>query len=532
MTDRLQLTFSDIRFGFRAAETEAAADRELLLEGYFDLHGAYTDVVNGTRSLVLGYKGSGKSALAQHMQLRAGQDDTLAVRTLQLSELSFHEFSTVVPDGVEWYSRYPKVWALVLWLQLIDMFRGDRGSPSRLDTAFQEPVANLETARLLPVAGVAEAVRDYVHHPFTVPGTDSAAPGAPSSGRMLALSRLVSRLRDTAEAFRSNRRFMLIVDGTDEVFTGEQQLYQVYAALLEATSRLNNQLTGMAVDAKVVVLCRTDLFNRLPGSNMNKLKGDCGVELNWYEDARNPSGSALAKLANLKAKVADPRIQDIFAEYLPERISRGGRPSRRTLNVLLDHTRHTPRDLLQLLTCIAQVDRNSPNSRNPGRVSGGTVNRGISRYSRDYFAGEIEDEVWGHLQIPERVAITPILIAIGRPRFSPHEFARIVEESFPELNPGRLLEVLYDCSAIGNARDMETRRDQITRITFKYRNPESNLNLSEDVFVHNGWRTKLNIVDESTPPGPRGGADSEKRVRRRSRTAPTGRTPPGDGAEG
>jgi len=426
------------------------------------------------------------------MLLKAKQDDSIIVKKLLLNELSFHEFAEIVPSPTEWYSRYAKIWSFILWLQLIDMFRKDPESPSRSDPTFQQGIAALRSTRLLPAHDLSDSVREYASHPFNVPGL-SDVNDSESPGRMLALTRLVEQLRGLARSYQSGKRFILFIDGTDEIFSGEKVLYESLAALIEAASTLNESLQLMDVDAKVVVLCRTDLFNRLPGSNKNKMKRDSGLVLNWYEDAKDLHHSALAKLANVKARVADPTIKDIFTDYLPNRMSRGG-SDRRTIALLLDYTRHTPRDLLQLLGCIADMARVSPERSRDIRVTAETVGRGIAKYSRDYFAGEIEDEVWGHLGLDERAAIIPILTALGRERFTPEEFSQLCEKSFPDLNPGRLLGVLYECSALGHVRDVDSSSGK-RRVTFKYRNPDSTLNLSEDLLLHNGWRTKLNIVE-------------------------------------
>jgi hypothetical protein len=509
-----RVPFGDIHFGFRNAKWEAARARDLLLKGYFDLHGAYAQVFQGDRWLVLGYKGSGKSALSQHLRLRSGEDGSVVVRTLMLNELSFQEFASVIPEHLEWHSRYTKVWQLALWLQLVDMLREDRSSPTRIDPQVHSALAALESAGLLPAEDLPGAIRDYVHNTFDVPGLRSAS--LVSSGRMIALSKLVDQLTAVARRFVSRQRFVLVVDGTDEIFTGEPLMYEVLAALIEASSRLNDSFEDMQINAKIVILCRSDLFNRLPGANKNKVRGDCGVELNWFEEAKDVKNSALAALANLKARVTDDRIQSIFTDYLPRTIDHSGR-QRQTYDLLLDHTRHTPRDLLQLLTYVGQAHKEKSPGPGAGLVGQDTVWKGIRRYSRNYFVGEIDDEVSGHLQVEERNAIVPILTTIGKERFLPDEFERVAERSFPGLNPTRLLEVLYDCSAIGHVREVENGYGKpFTRVLFKYRNPQSNLNLAEDLIVHVGWRTKLSIV----APAKRSNSerpDEPKRARRRTR---------------
>ena len=83
--------FSEIDFGRSDAHHEAEDHRELLIGGFFDLHSALEKCLDGPEFLVLGYKGSGKSALGQHIEL-AGDHLLATARVIKLQELPFPRF--------------------------------------------------------------------------------------------------------------------------------------------------------------------------------------------------------------------------------------------------------------------------------------------------------------------------------------------------------------------------------------------------------------------------------------------------------
>jgi len=54
--------FLEIDFGYASAQLEGAGSPVLLLDGYFDLRDICKDIVDGAEFIILGYKGSCKSA--------------------------------------------------------------------------------------------------------------------------------------------------------------------------------------------------------------------------------------------------------------------------------------------------------------------------------------------------------------------------------------------------------------------------------------------------------------------------------------
>ena len=63
------IPFKDIQFGYASAEDESSKCPILLVKGFIDNEGFADELCFGSRFLVLGDKGSGKSALAEHLRL-------------------------------------------------------------------------------------------------------------------------------------------------------------------------------------------------------------------------------------------------------------------------------------------------------------------------------------------------------------------------------------------------------------------------------------------------------------------------------
>src|SRR5688500_15396409 len=117
--------FRKLRFGYAEAQVESTRDPELLLSGFFEVSDL-GEVVNGERFLVLGYKGSGKSALGEHLRLRSEIDPELFVTTTSVGDFPFLEFQQIVL-GREPESAFPTAWSWLLLVQIFASLDRDEG---------------------------------------------------------------------------------------------------------------------------------------------------------------------------------------------------------------------------------------------------------------------------------------------------------------------------------------------------------------------------------------------------------------------
>ena len=68
------MEFRELILGTGAAEDEAVETPELLTDGYYDPQNMPKRILAGPSFLILGPKGAGKSALCEHLRLKAATD--------------------------------------------------------------------------------------------------------------------------------------------------------------------------------------------------------------------------------------------------------------------------------------------------------------------------------------------------------------------------------------------------------------------------------------------------------------------------
>ncbi len=464
----------DIHFGLSAAEKEGAEHPELLIDGFFDLDGTAAELMSGSRFLVLGYKGSGKSAISQHLKLRSADDSSLCVHLVSLAQFPYAMFSSRF--GPE--ERLADAWTLLLLVDLFDSFSRDQSSPARSNDEFTSAFDCLRELALLPTHGPARAVNLLTS---TNKFSGSQPNGAPD-GDSQELPRLVDRLVDLATTFESATQHLFVIDGLDEMPPGGAAQYGALAALMSAVNSINLRCAAWKCRAKFIVLCRTDLFERLPGPNKNKIRQDSAVYLDWYHRPRRLYMQKLVQLVNQKASVTDPNVGDVFERFFPSHIG-----ERQTISFLLDHTRHTPRDFLRLITHIKELDSGAA-------LTESQVQDGARSYAINYFVPEMKDELVGYADVDEVDGLLALLASFRQNVFSLKVLREHARRSgqFRALDLPRLLDLLFECSAIGLLRP-DANRDSHAYFTFKYRDRYARLNLDEQMIVHRALSKGLNF---------------------------------------
>ena len=285
---------------------------------------------------------------------------------------------------------------------------------------------------------------------------------------------------------RSESRHYLIIDGLDDILTQREVQYRSISALIFEVERINNNFVNNNVPAKIILLCRTDLFEVVPGANKNKIRQDYAMELDWYRDPREPNSSELVKIAELRTRRSLGAGAQLFRRIFPQEVDR-----QRVETALLDMTRHTPRDFLRLLHHIQQFSSSS------GKINVTAVKSGMRDYSIKYFLPEIHDELSGYATPAE---IDSIVDALGKLRKRDFRFHELVESSrsinkrLSEERVYELVRALFQCSALGNIQRRSGPQGDTRFYTFKYRNRHSSFNEGEQLMLHRGLWKALNLI--------------------------------------
>ena len=475
------MDFKAINFGKADAHTEGESYPELLSKGYLNISSVAEKALNSSIFLFLGYKGSGKSSLSEHLRLQSG--DTI-VDQQQLKDFPFKEFDRVL-DTEDRIIRYKKLWSWLLCVKVFANLYADSSSVIQTQENLKNAVAIFTQAGIFPVMSISSLVKKTVSD--SVKATVKCLELSRTSSKEsvgVDIELLTDYIKQLILSFREEKSHVMIIDDLDDILSPNGVQFGIITALINEVKELNRFFTLSCIPFKILVLCRTDMFERLPDPNKNKIKQDNSFIFTWYREGIDKSeDSDLVKLINIRAQLVYPGLRDVFKAFFPELYDQ-----KKTYSALLDFTRHTPRDFIQLINHIQNQCHDSTE-----RVSDIDIEKGIKDYSTEYFKQEISDEMAGYLPGPAIEGVFNCLAALHSRDFWYRDFKEKCRynSKLNGINVDEIMKVLYECSAIGHTYSYNG--GQTYRFTFKYRNRSSSFNPEDRIILHKGLWKALNV---------------------------------------
>lgn len=476
-------SLSDLDFGFADAETESSEAPALLLAGFFDENGWADRLRMDMHCLVLGSKGAGKTALAEHIRLSGAESGDYYAASVNLRSFPFRQFRQISNQGEDDVSRVPDIWTWLLSLLVFELL----GHDDRLDAGqdWYRARAELQRAGLLPTADLPRLVREASKSSlrlqlapqigYTLDGEERDFSVGPNFGPF------VRRFRDVLYEIRPSVPNILFIDGLDEVDLSAPQHLRVLGALVDASVELNRGFRARGLPVKVVTLCRTDVFDRIDSPNKNKTRQDYGMDLDWYDQVWSPQRSRLIKLADSKARVNDATIESVLRQFFPSKVKGIG-----TASFLGSRTRHLPRDYLRLLTFIREAAGDIATVE--------SIHDGMRRYSQLYFLPELRDSMSGFCDSEAIDLGFAVLGSVGAIEFDTERLERsslLDRSQFGQMES--FLNALFEAGGVGL---IEPQRGNEVNYAFKYRTTTRRLDPDRKLRLHPGLWPALNLRAE------------------------------------
>jgi hypothetical protein len=485
------LPFRELYFGKSDSRNEAAYNQDAFVKSYVDLRDLSTKVIGGSKFLVLGPKGTGKSALAWYLSAtEPGSGHLTLIRDASLLPLAeIPRLQTGQPEGPQ---RTVAAWKFILLCNYLELLLRDQSS------SLQRNAEVLRVTKLLREYGFmgdayGRALVNASTSTFTIPIPKLGEIYRRERGRgALNIFHLLPYLEQwSAEADAANRH-TLILDGLDSILLNDVKYNESLASLTQAAYFINQTLRSNGSSGSIVLLLRNDIFSRISLSlpDSQKMRDDFAADLDW----RILSGdrgrkSPLIQLVNQKASnMANGRRVDVLS-YFDRSVRVGGRGSApksiKTLPYFLNLTRHTPRDLLRLLDSIREVELSDASTRDRRFISGAVVREGVLQYSTKYFVNAILNEFAGFDAgaIPPDLAVS-VLKHIGKQRFTRDDFVLALRTEIPEVHVedvNRVLRLLFFAGALGNSVNTGTER----YMQFYHRRDDVEIYLGGQFILHN-----------------------------------------------
>ncbi|WP_329098202.1 hypothetical protein OG979_21190 [Actinomadura citrea] len=486
-------SFTDLYFGMADAKNEAINETQAFIDSFVDNRNAVSDIRSRKKFLLLGPKGCGKTALARYLELTA-DPVTEFVNVRDIGDLPLAEVEKLKTGEEQSLGRTITSWRLLLLCAILDLILKDQSSSLHGNREVERVVTELRKHGFMdptPSRAVITASKTTLKLPIPKFGEVYAR----ESTSTVDLYHLVPFLEKWVLENQSDNSYLIALDGLDSIYLNDPRFAVVISSLMQATYSLHQRLRSAESPAHIILLVRNDIFTRLHLADAGKMRRDLGIDLDWRILSGQPERAPLFRLINQKSvALISEKPFDVVGRYFDKDVELGGRQGAprwvNTFQYLLQLTRHTPRDLLQLFEHIRIVADSPEFQTYPnGKLTPEIIREGVLQYSSKYFVDAIQNELVGK----SGAGFDSDLVSHGlsalrhlpRRTFTAKSFIEELYGDKPSHADQKAAETLlrwfFFAGAIGNKRA----GSEQSYMQFYHRREETEVYLKGDLVLHN-----------------------------------------------
>ncbi|MFP3379671.1 hypothetical protein SB767_25175 [Bacillus sp. SIMBA_069] len=482
-----ELTFENYEFGFADAEKEYTRVPKIFENAFYDSRNTVIKLINDHYFLLIGRKGVGKSAVRAKIQSLADKDENLFALPMQLNDFEFSTFSkTSIDKELIGTQKYKESWDFILLLMSYKIVHNNLkvtesdelnamiklltvlGFP--LDIGYKKDVTRLSKLKI--GNNIASFDLEFEKEFGTKPAT-----------YLERISTLNDKMLSTlADVFYSDKKVIILIDGVDDILRFKKNQLEILSSLIRSVDNLNDKFLLSKIPIKIVLFIREDIVNNVTDPDLNKIKRDGAIVLNW-----NNRLDDLKSIVNLRFEysgIPKEETENYWEQLFPRVIK-----EKKSWIHILDHTLYKPRDILQFLKCCQELYPNNT------KLSFSEVRNVLKTYSREYFIEEMKNEITGFINDEYINTLPSVLQKIGERSFSFNEFSRMMEEQgmkgdISQPDAKYLLLLLFEAGYVGQLI-ANTRKG--SSVIFKYRNGNSQIDYSQKFLTHKGLYNGLGV---------------------------------------
>lgn len=256
--------------------------------------------------------------------------------------------------------------------------------------------------------------------------------------------------RILVEITKQNQQYSLLFDELDLGYNPKDEIYKtrIIGLLISAYSVFNN----LGSNLKVYVFLRSDILKELTFQDKNKINDNIIEELNWNAENEEVNLS-LKKLVSIRIKENIGSETESFSKnwnsiFDKKNIGR----NQKKWNYLIERTFLRPRDVIKFLNLSLEVAKSRIKKQNKSSLK--ITNPDIQGCKKDYsnyLYKELSDEV--KTKYPEFDHYLEILREIHNTNFTINEFNTAYENVSKRLSLNKsnseIIELLYEFSVVG-----------------------------------------------------------------------------------
>ncbi len=406
------------------------AESDFKLAEYFVETGAVDAVLRG-KQLVLGRKGTGKTALFIHLK---GKLPAVVV-DLDLNEYLFSTHRALKEAGVAESGAYTSAWKLLIFTAMLGSLeaRLTRSEKSDLGQIVHDLQMADKRGRFAKILGWLKRVKRV---------------DLPNAGELGGLGGIelsdahetylgadfiaaVIKLEELAKRVIVREPVTVLVDRIDDVWDGSQEAKDFIVGGLKAM-RCINLLDRKAESASVILFLRTDLWQQVLFNDRNKISQDIEY-LNWNDEDL---------ISVIEARIAKSLGQE-SASWTSVFFEGEMRQRARSRTYVLKRTMGRPRDIVAYATFALEEARRQKHA----EVLAEDLYASETRYSQ-HILDELSDEVGPTMEkLPN---VLSVFKAIGKRSFRWEDwFLRAEQQGLEEAKAREILTQMFEASVIG-----------------------------------------------------------------------------------
>lgn len=478
------IKLKNIYLGENDGKKEAAYKNDF--EKFFvDIDENFEKIQNKKYFLVLGRKGAGKTYFGQYIKKMALVDPLHFCDISSYKEFKFHELIQLKSGDVT-PNEYYEIWKWLLLLDIGKLTLSDEGIPyspakERLSNFFKN---NYKSTKIDSKKIVEITRKGQIRGGFLKSFIDL------SSGQKLEEGSYLDYIDDLENVIfeilrETSNKYTTIYDELDDKFRNDDYYKNSIISLLKAADYLNLKAIEENIDAKIIILLRSDIFSIFNDPDLNKIKRVNTLRIDW--GTKVAISSPLIKMIVTKAKKSSNLMsifsdEQAFRKLFPQNIK--GIPPER---FILERSFFRPRDVITILNLIIEK---YPESTYFGWKGFQEVLREYSEYLLD----EVRNEMYGHYPDDQIDTIFKLLKNFNKHFVEYDELKDYMIKNiyhYQNIELERMLIGLFKFNAIGNKWHNEYKGKEY--YTWAHRDDKADLDLGKTMVIHLGLREALSM---------------------------------------
>ena len=512
------MKIANLYFGKDDAETDFTSSG--LLQGSFLKTTIFEQIKSRSKSLVIGRKGAGKSALCLILKRELNKDDETYACVVTPDAISADEIKRFQMTGINEQQSKKLIWRYIFLVQICKFLLEASRHNSNTDwKSNAEGATESEWSGKPDYSSQFKKIRDFLVENQEVDDLNfqesfwriinriQTALTFKALGQAIELKtstagnegldfnsklEFLENYLKTLLNYLSDYKFFLLVDKVDEIWDGNPSSNEMVIGLLMASKEINQ----MHNNVSCAVFLRTDIYEQLQFFDKDKLRGD-EVPVLWNSKTLP---EIILERARSSIGKENLRPEKFWSDYFPSKVD-----SVEASDFIVSHTLMRPRDIIQLCNlCVDTARREGLGSVSPQHIlqaldmySGWKLNDLIGEYRVNYpFLNDVLIIFSNTSYVMPRIRFEEIY---SRLRAS-------LEERYPNYDLGlsldSILNILYGIGFIGVER--------VNEVVFYYEDPGTVEDEDSLFVVHPAFRRALKCTS-SIDLKPYSPADSSSR---------------------